>query len=228
MKIAAIVPALDEAVRLGATLRALELAGIAERIVVDGGSRDDTVAIARAHGATVLQGSPGRARQQNLGAAASTAEVLIFVHADVLVPSDAARWVRRTLARPGVVAGAFRTRTRFDGAGELPVHAHWLRLADLRSRLGRVAYGDQAIFVRRTTFLELGGFPDIPLMEDLELSRRLRRLGRMPVVPREVLVSGRRFVAQPLRATLCCHLFPALYDLGVSPATLARLWGAVR
>ena len=228
MRIAAIIPALDEAGRLGATLTALEVAGIDERIVVDGGSRDDTVAIAAAHGASVVHSARGRARQQNLGAAASTAEVLVFVHADVLVPPDTVAWITSTLARPGVVAGAFRTRTRFDGAGPMPVHGHWLRLADLRSRLGRVAYGDQAIFVRRATFLALGGFPDQALMEDLELSRRLRRLGRMPVVPREVLVSGRRFVAQPVRATLCCHLFPALYDLGVPPAVLARLWHAIR
>ena len=228
MRIAAVIPVLDEATRIAATLTALDAAGINERVVVDGGSSDDTAAIAAAHGATVVHAARGRARQQNLGAAATTAEVLVFVHADVLVPVDAAAWITRTLARPGVVAGAFRTRTRFDGAGPMPGIGRWLYLADLRSRLGRVAYGDQAIFVRRATFLAIGGFPDQPLMEDLELSRRLRRLGRMPVVPREVLVSGRRFVAQPLRATLCCHLFPALYDLGVSPATLARLWGAVR
>ena len=228
MRIAAVIPVLDEATRIAATLTALAAAGINERVVVDGGSSDDTAAIAAAHGATVVHAARGRARQQNLGAAATTAEVLVFVHADVLVPVDAAAWIAGTLARPGVVAGAFRTRTRFDGAGPMPGIARWLYLADLRSRLGRVAYGDQAIFVRRATFMALGGFPDQPLMEDLELSRRLRRLGRMPVVPREVLVSGRRFVAQPLRATLCCHLFPALYDLGVSPATLARLWGAVR
>ena len=228
MRIAAVIPVLDEATRIAATLTALAAAGINERVVVDGGSSDDTAAIAAAHGATVVHAARGRARQQNLGAAATTAEVLVFVHADVLVPVDAAAWIAGTLARPGVVAGAFRTRTRFDGAGPMPGIGRWLYLADLRSRLGRVAYGDQAIFVRRATFMALGGFPDQPLMEDLELSRRLRRLGRMPVVPREVLVSGRRFVAQPLRATLCCHLFPALYDLGVSPATLARLWGAVR
>ncbi len=228
MRIAAVIPVLDEAARIGATLTALQVAGIDERVVVDGGSSDATAAIAAAHGATVVHAARGRARQQNLGAAATTAEVLVFVHADVLVPVDAVAWIARTLARPGVVAGAFRTRTRFDGAGPMPVVGRWLRLADLRSRLGRVAYGDQAIFVRRATFMALGGFPDQPLMEDVELSRRLRRLGHMPVVPREVLVSGRRFIAQPLRATLCCHLFPALYDLGVPAATLARLWSAIR
>jgi len=228
MRVAAVIPTLDEATRIGATLTALQAAGIDERVVVDGGSSDATVAIAAAHGATVVSAARSRARQQNLGAAATTAEVLVFVHADVLVPVDARAWILRTLARPGVVAGAFRTRTRFDGAGPMPVVGLCLRLADLRSRLGRVAYGDQAIFVRRATFMALGGFPDQPLMEDVELSRRLRRLGHMPVVPREVLVSGRRFVAQPLRATLCCHLFPALYDLGVPASLLAQLWGAIR
>ncbi len=228
MKIAAIVPALDEVARIGATLTALERAGIDERIVVDGGSRDATVEVARAHGGTVIAGPRGRARQQNFGAAASTAAVLMFVHADVIVPADARRWICETLASPGVAAGAFRTRTCFDGAGPMPIHGHWLRLADLRSRFGRFAYGDQAIFMRREIFESVGGFPDMPLMEDRELSRALRRIGRMPVVPREVIVSGRRFVAHPLRATLCCHLFPPLHDLGVSPEILARLWNAVR
>lgn len=228
MRIAAIVPTLDEAARLGATLDALRIAGIDELVVADGGSQDATLEIARAHAATIVHAPRGRARQQNAGAAATTADALIFVHADVRVPPDAATWIRRTLAGPGVVAGAFRTCTRFDGAGPPPIHARWLRLADLRSRFGRIAYGDQAIFVARETFNAIGGFPDQPLMEDVELSRRLRRRGAMPLVPREVMVSGRRFVAHPLRATLCCHLFPALYDLGVSPATLARLWTAVR
>jgi hypothetical protein len=152
----------------------------------------------------------------------------VFVHADALVPPDAAAWIARTLDEPGVVAGAFRTYTLHDGDGAPGRLAPWLRLADVRARLGRVAYGDQAIFLRRTMFEELGGFPDQPLMEDVELSRRLRARGAMPVVPREVLVSGRRFVAHPIWATLCCHTFPLLYDLGVSPARLGRLWKAVR
>lgn len=227
-RIAAIVPALDEARRIGATLDAIRLAGIDEVVVADGGSLDATAAIARARGATVIDALRGRARQLNAGAAASRAPVLVFVHADALLPPDAAPWIADTLAAPGVVAGAFRTYTLHDGDGPPGRLAPWLRLADVRARLGRTPYGDQAIFLRRETFDALGGYPDQPLMEDVELSRRLRARGAMPIVPRDVLVSGRRFVAHPLWATLCCHTFPLLYDLGVSPARLARLWTAVR
>lgn len=228
MRIAAVVPALDEAPRIGDALAALRAAGVAEIVVADGGSSDATVAVARSAGAMVVHGARGRAAQQNAGAAATSAPTLVFVHADVIVPPDATSWIRRTLARPGVVAGAFRTHTRFDGVGPCPAHARWLRLADVRSRLGRVAYGDQAIFLRRETFDAVGGFPLQDLLEDRELSRRLRRLGSMPVVPAEVLVSGRRFTAHPIRATVCCHLIPLLHDVGVPAQTLSALWSAVR
>lgn len=222
--IAAIVPALDEAARIGATIDAIAAAGIDEIVVVDGGSRDDTAAIARARGARVIDAARGRARQQNAGAAATTAPLLVFVHADVHLPPDAAVWIRRTLARPGVVAGAFRTRTVDDRA---PRRWSWLRGNDVLSRFGRTPYGDQAFFLARTVFDSLGGFPD-QFMEDVELARRLRRRGAMPVVPRTVTVSGRRFLAHPLRSIALCHVLPVLYDLGVPPAHLARLWTAVR
>lgn len=224
MTIAAVVPALDEEARIGATIDALVAARIDEIVVADGGSRDRTAAIARARGAQVIDAPRGRARQQNAGAAATTAATLMFVHADCRVPADAASWIERTLARPGVVAGAFRTWTVDDAA---PRRWSWLRGNDVRARLGRTPYGDQAIFLRRTTFDALGGFPD-QFMEDVELARRLKRRGAMPVVAREVMVSGRRFLAQPVRSVVLCHVLPALYDLGVPPAQLAWLWRAVR
>lgn len=224
MTIAAIVPALDEEARIGATVDALRAAGFDEVVVADGGSRDRTRAIAAERGATVIDAPRGRARQQNAGAAATRAPTLIFVHADCLVPPDARAWIERTLARPGVVAGAFRTWTVDERA---PRRWSWLRGNDVRARLGRTPYGDQAIFLRRATFDAVGGFPD-QFMEDVELARRLRRRGAMPVVAREVRVSGRRFLAHPVRSVVLCHLLPALYDLGVAPDRLARLWRAVR
>lgn len=224
MTIAAIVPTLEEEARIGATLDALRAAQLDEILVVDGGSSDATVAIAEARGVRVIQAPRGRARQQNAGARATTAPMMVFVHADVLLPKDAAAWIRRTLATPGVVAGAFRTRTRYDGAAPPPRNVHSLPLVDLRSRLGRVAYGDQAIFMPRATFDRIGGFPDMPLLEDLEISRRLRRLGAMPTIEREVIVSARRFIAHPWLTAACCLSFPLLYDLGVSPATLGKVW----
>jgi hypothetical protein len=103
-----------------------------------------------------------------------------------------------------------------------------LRSADLRARVTRYPYGDQALFVRRTAFDQVGGFPAQPLFEDLELARRLWRVGRIRTVPACVRVSGRRFLRRPLRSLVAMHVFPTLYRLGVSPETLARLYGAPR
>ena len=226
--ISVIVPVLDEEARLGRRLAELTATpGLGEVLVVDGGSADSTAAIAHTFsGVRLLSAARGRARQMNAGAAAAVGDVFLFLHADVSLPRDAATWIVRTLADPRVVAGAFRTWTVPDGAptrlGAL------LHLADIRSRVTRFPYGDQAIFVRRDAFAHVGGFPDQPLMEDLELSRRLRRLGRIATVPAVVRVSGRRFVTRPIRFTLIARTFPTLYRLGVPPRVLARFWGAVR
>jgi len=226
--ISVIVPVLDEEARLGRRLAELAATpGLGEVLVVDGGSADSTVAIADTFsGVRLLSAARGRARQMNAGAAAAVGDVFLFLHADVSLPRDAAAWIVRTLADPRVVAGAFRTWTVPDGA---PTRlGRVLHLADIRSRVTRFPYGDQAIFVRRDAFARVGGFPDQPLMEDLELSRRLRRLGGIATVPAVVRVSGRRFVARPIRFTLIARTFPTLYRLGVPPRVLARFWGDVR
>ena len=228
MALSVVVPVLDEARRIGEHLAALRgVAGIDEIVVVDGGSRDDTVAIARrVPGVRVLTASRGRGVQLNAGARAARGDVLLFLHADAALPPDAALLVGRALGEPGVVAGAFRLHTVAESG------PRWLgpllRLADLRSRVTRLPYGDQAMFVRRDAFERVGGFPDQPLMEDVELARRLWRVGRIRTVPGAVRVSGRRFVANPVRAVLAMRVFPLLYRLGVSPARLARLYGDPR
>ncbi len=162
----------------------------------------------------------------NAGARLASGDVFLFLHADTSLPADAARWIRDTLADPAVVAGAFRTWTIADGPST------WLspllHLADLRSRCSRLPYGDQAVFVRADAFWRLGGFPELPLMEDLELSRRLRRLGRVRTVPAVVRVSGRRFLSRPFYYTLLVNIFPTLYRLGVAPRLLAKLYGNPR
>jgi rSAM/selenodomain-associated transferase 2 len=226
--LAVVIPVLDEAARIGRRLAELSAQeGVAEIVVVDGGSRDDTAAVAAATPGVRVRAAPrGRGTQLNAGAAATTAPVLLFLHADVQLPAAAARWIASTLDDPAVVAGAFRIRTVAD-AGR-----NWLgpllRLADLRARVTRLPYGDQALFVRRTAFEAAGGFPAQPLFEDVELARRLRRLGHIRTVPAYVRVSGRRFLARPLRGLLAMNFLPWLYRCGVSPHTLARLYGAPR
>ncbi|HET9451151.1 MAG TPA: TIGR04283 family arsenosugar biosynthesis glycosyltransferase, partial [Aggregicoccus sp.] len=213
-----------EARRIGERLRELtQLAGVHEVCVVDGGSQDGTPEVVRAFARVrLLQAPRGRASQMNAGAAAATGDVLLFLHADVALPPDAAAQVERALEDARTVAGAFKTWTvADDGPSRLGPLLH---LADLRSRYTHLPYGDQALFVRAAAFRAAGGFPLQPLMEDLELARRLRRLGRIRTVDARVRVSGRRFLARPLFYFLAVNLFPLAYALGVSPATLLRVY----
>lgn len=228
LRVSVVVPVLDEEARIEHQLRSLtDEKRWHEVIVVDGGSVDRTVERARVvEGVRVLDAPRGRALQMNAGARSATGDVLLFLHADVELPSDALRHVAEALAEPEVVAGAFRTWTVTEGRGG--VLAPLLRLADLRSRYTGLPYGDQALFVRAGVFRRLGGFPDQPLMEDLELSRRLRRAGKIRTVPANVRVSGRRFLARPISTFVVMNAFPVLYALGVSPARLARMYGNPR
>ncbi len=180
-----------------------------------------------ATGTRLLVAARGRATQMNAGAAAATGDVLLFLHADVELPKEASQGVADALRDPRVVAGAFRTWTVPDGTRR-PWLGPLLHLADLRSRYARVPYGDQAIFVRAEAFRAVGGFPEQPLMEDLEIGRRLRRIGRVRTAPSSVRVSGRRFQAHPLTYFIVMNVFPLLYRLGVTPRTLARLYGDPR
>ena len=227
-RVSIVLPVLDEGARIERQLRSLVASGgWHEVIVVDGGSRDRTVEEASAvPGVRVLDGPRGRALQMNAGARAATGDVLLFLHADVELPADALRHVADALADPRVVAGAFRTWTvPDDGPSRL---APLLHLADLRSRYTGLPYGDQAIFVRAGAFARLGGYPEQPLMEDLELSRRLRRTGKIRTVPASVRVSGRRFLSRPLYYFALVNVLPVLYAAGVPPARLARLYGNPR
>jgi rSAM/selenodomain-associated transferase 2 len=223
-----IIPTFNEELRIAAHLKELRnVPGLYEIIVVDGASGDGTARAARSFAEVKVICAPqGRARQLNAGAAQARGEVLLFLHADVSLPADAARWINRTLENPTVVAGAFRTRTCDDnGTTSL---GPLLRLADLRSRFTRLPYGDQAVFVRADVFRQVGGFPDWPLLEDLELSRRLRRVGPIRTVPASVRVSGRRFAARPVFYALFDLLSPTLHRMGVPLRRLADIYGQVR
>lgn len=226
-RISVVIPTINEAGRIESTLQGLTAGGWHEILVIDAGSRDGTVALARGvPGVRVLDAPRGRARQMNAGARAATGDVLLFLHADVGLPPDAREVVAAALADPDVVAGAFRTWTVPDGRRTWI--APLLHLADLRSRYSRLPYGDQAIFVRASVFERAGGFPDQPLMEDLEFSRRLSRQGRIRIVPQRVRVSGRRFLARPVYYFLLVNSLPLFYSLGVPATRLARLYGDPR
>ena len=226
--ISVIIPVLNEERRIGQRLQELSaMEPLRELLVVDGGSTDATAERARAFPrVTVLSAPRGRASQMNAGAGAATGSVLLFLHADVALPPDAPRHITTALEDPRVVAGAFKTWT-VDDVGRSRM-GPLLHLADLRSRYTRYPYGDQALFVRAEAFRAVGGFPQQPLMEDLELSQRLWKLGRIRTVDARVTVSGRRFLARPVFYFLAINGFPLLYKLGVSPHTLLRLYQHVR
>jgi rSAM/selenodomain-associated transferase 2 len=227
MELSIVIPVLNEERRIaGALAAAGDVSGVHEILVVDGGSNDATVEVARGAGYRVIESARGRARQLNAGAAAATGDTLLFLHADVELPASATAVVEETLRRPGVVAGAFRTWHVAERWGQR--RGALLHLADLRSRYSRLPYGDQALFLRRQVFEEIGGFPELELMEDLALGRLLRRRGRIAISSLRVRVSGRRFEAAPLYQTLLVNVFPFLYSVGVPPAVLARLYGDPR
>lgn len=235
VRLSVIVAVLDEARCIAARLAALRaLPGVDEIVVVDGGSCDGTAALAQqaavGPGAPVrvLAGARGRGAQLGLGARHAVGELFLFVHADCALPAHAPGVVRRVLADPGVVAGAFRTRHVWDGPNR-----RWIRpflpMADLRSRYTRLPYGDQALFVRADAYRRVGGFRRMHMFEDVDLARRLWRIGRVDVVDDAVEVSARRYAARPLRAVAAMNAFPVLWRLGfVSDVTLARWYGRPR
>jgi rSAM/selenodomain-associated transferase 2/rSAM/selenodomain-associated transferase 1 len=220
-RISVVVPALNEAAAIAGTLASVRRGRPHEIVVVDGGSSDATVRVAREAGARVLESARGRARQMNAGAARATGNVLLFLHADTTLGEGWPAAVAETLARRGVVAGAFRFRIEGAFAGKALVEHN----TNLRSRwLGR-PYGDQGLFLRRSTFEASGGFADLPLLEDHELVARLRRRGRVATADLPATTSGRRWKELGVvRTTLVNQWILAAYALGVAPERLARLY----
>ncbi len=190
-----------------------------EVIVIDGESSDETVAIAQAQGATVHTLPPGRARQMNYGASLATGEILLFLHGDTLLPPDFAPTVRSLLATPGVVAGAFQLK--IAGEGKALRWVEWWVKG--RSQWLQLPYGDQALFLKKTTFEQLGGFPDLPIMEDFVFVRQLRGLGKVAIAPQAVTTSPRRWQRVGVFRTTVINQGMILgYYLGISPHRLAH------
>jgi rSAM/selenodomain-associated transferase 2 len=194
-----IVPVLNEAANIAATLQALAplRARGAEVIVCDGGSRDATVALAQPLADRVLQAPAGRARQMNAGAAAARAPVLLFLHADTQLPADADRLVHQAIDA-GTTWGRFDVRI----SGRPVMLRVVAAMMNRRSRWTGIATGDQAIFLTRAAFDQVGGFPDQPLMEDVEICRRLRRLARPACLRERVTTSGRRWETRGVWRTI--------------------------
>ncbi len=218
-----IVPALNEAGSIGAVIRRAR-SPECEIIVSDGGSHDDTRRIARDAGAVVVTGQAGRALQQNAGAAAARGSVLLFLHADTLLPVGYPRQVFETLIDHRVVAGAFRFKTDFDDPGMRLIE----KAAHIRASLLGLPYGDQALFMPKAAFEKAGGFPLTPIAEDLYLVRRLRCMGDIRLARGAALTSGRRWRHIGVwRATAINYLIAFGCLLGVDPHMLAplyRLW----
>jgi len=215
VRLAVVIPTLNEAERIGPLLD--RLGGFDEVVVADGGSTDETPAIAAAQGARVVAAPRGRGPQMNAGARVSRAELLLFLHADTRLPDGAAGLIRAALAHDGVAGGAFRAR--FEPAG--PV----LRMAAAFTRFetGLTSFGDQGFFMRRSAWAAAGGFPDQPFLEDVEMRRRLKRLGRFVKLPAAVTTSARRFEAEGALRRLALNAFILLlHRLGAPPRRLQR------
>ena len=223
LSVSIVVPTLDEEQALGERLpRALTQAD--EVVISDGGSRDRTVAVARALGARVVEGPAGRGTQLNRGAAQARGDVLLFLHADTILADEAVARVRAAVGA-GARGGAFELR--FDA--DAPIYRLGAATVNLRSRWTKLALGDQAQFVRRDTFDRLGGFRPWPILEDLDFARRLRRAGKTVILSPPVVTSARRFEARgPARTVALNWLLWTLFACGVSPDRLARWYRNVR
>ena len=223
MILSVIIPTLNEERTICATLARLQPPAVSEVLVVDGGSRDGTLAhvAAAVPTAKILTPPAGRARQMNAGAAAASGDVLLFLHADTLLPATAPDDIRAAFTDPRIVGGRFDARLDRD-QGILWVIS---RMMNWRSRLTGIATGDQAIFVRRTVFEAIGGFPDIPIMEDVAFSARLKRAGRVAALRSCVVTSARRWERHgAFRTILLMWKLRLLYFLGVSPDRLKHLY----
>jgi uncharacterized protein len=218
-KMSVIIPALNEAATIGRTLSLLEGVDNLEAIVVDGGSIDQTADLAESRGAKVIQTNPGKANQMNIGAAAAGGEILVFLHADTLLPEDFSHQIVAALKQNNVAAGAFRLTIESTGAAIKFIE----RMVYLRSRFLGLPYGDQALFMKKSLFKEIGGFPDLPIMEDFILVCRLKRRGKIVILPSAVATSPRRWLHHGIAKTWFINQAIILaYYLGIPPERLTR------
>lgn len=225
MAISIVIPVMNESDHLAKTLTIVNTAAEVEVIVVDGGSGDKTVQIAQAFGAVVIQSQLGRAVQMNAGAAIATFPNLLFLHADTCLPMDYDWLICETLAQPGVVAGAFNLAIAGSRSGLRLVEwgvkwrSHWLHMP----------YGDQGLFLKAEVFHSLGGFPNMPIMEDFVLMRRLNKLGKVAIANASVSTSDRRWQTLGIfKTTLVNQLIILGYFIGIPTTTLAQWYRSIK
>ena len=229
MDLAIVIPTLNEERTIGACLEAVGKPDGVEVVVADGGSIDRTRELASAAGARVVEGASGRGPQLNLGARSAAAGRLLFLHADCRLPNGWLPALQTALDDTATALACFRLHTEPSGGRRRsPLYRRWLRVFDLRSFGLGLPYGDQGFALRREVFDRVGGFQEIPLMEDVALARSCRRLGKIRRLSLEVHTTARRAEGHPLRTGLALATFPTLYRLGVSPSTLIRWYGEVR
>lgn len=221
MLISVIIPTLNEEANLPVTLRQLAERADVELIVVDGGSMDGTVEIAQQFTPFVFVTRPGRAQQMNIGARHATGDILLFLHADTFLLPGALDELQRRIIGDGAVGGAFDLN--IDSPRRLCKLV--AKVASRRSRLLRLPYGDQGMFVWRQVFDALGGFPDIPIMEDVAFARQLRRAGRLTFIRSGLVTSGRRWNANGVLKTTLVNLWVTLlFFLRLPPRQLRRIY----
>jgi len=228
VKLSVVIPALDEAERIETAIRGAfdppldRDAATLEVIVVDGGSSDSTASVAAAAGARVVHSERGRARQLAAGVRASDGDVVLLLHADTRLPTGWRAAVIDALRDERVVGGAFRLC--FDERSPVFRFIEWG--ARWRLRLWRFPYGDQALFMRRRALEAVGGIPEVPLMEDLDLVYRLKRVGDLALLATPVVTSARRYRAGgPLRTMLRHWVAAAAWTLGVDRRRIAQWAG---
>lgn len=220
--ISIIIPVLNEAAIIEATLKQLTEDSDLEIIVVDGGSRDRTVSIAQQCRVRVITAPrTGRANQMNAGAKAARGEILLFLHADTRLPSGYCQVIKNILSQPKVIAGAFQLAIEGEAKSLRLIET----MVNIRSRFFALPYGDQALFIKREVFESLGGFAELPIMEDFELVGRLKSQGKIEIAPSAVLTSGRRWNKLGVcQTTLINQLIIIGYYLKISPEQLSKFY----